>query len=144
MCPPLLSRSATSASVWAVEVAVAAGNGPGWSPPELRRAERERSFETGRLPTPEAHVDMDGIGLVDGDVFDEQADHALALSLRSRRIGPQGGKITGESTDLRLLLVAQRGSCCVARPVVFVLRAGELAKSVVPVRFQGVGCQGRR
>ena len=124
-----------------VEQLVAAGNGLGWGPPELRRAERERSFETGRLPTPEAHVDMDGIGLVDGDVFDEQADHALALSLWSRRIGPQGGEVTGEGTDLGLLLVAQCGSCCLVRPVVVVLRVGEIAKRVVPVRFQGVGHQ---
>jgi len=124
-----------------IEKCIATGDGLGRGLTELPCREGQRSFNAGGLPTAQAHVDVDGVGLVNGDIFDEQSDHALSLPLWSRRICPQGGEVARKGTNLRLVLVAQRGSCCVARPVVLVLRVGELAQRVVPVRFQGVGHQ---
>ena len=74
-------------------------------------------------------------------VGDQQADKALALPHRSGRVGPQGGQVGDQSTDLDALVLAE--GCCtlVLGTVVFVLGLGELPQLLVPVRLQGVSHQ---
>jgi hypothetical protein len=66
---------------------------------------RDRGGEAGGLPAFEAHVEMDDVGPVDGDIFDEETDHALALSLRGSGVTPKGREVRGQRPDLGLLLV---------------------------------------
>ena len=73
------------------------------------------------------------------DVFEKEAVHALSFPLRSCRVFPKSGEVARERTDLRLAGLAQRLSRGLARPVVVVLRVGEFAQRVVPIRLQGVG-----
>ena len=54
---------------------------------------RYRDGEAAGLSAAQAHVQVDAIGLVQGDVVDEQTDHAFTVPLRGVRVGPEGGEI---------------------------------------------------
>lgn len=95
--------------------------------------------EAGGLSAAEADVDMDLVGLVEGDVFEQQAGDPFAFSLWSARIGPELGEVGGELTDPGLVLVGELGVRCGGSVFVVVLGGLELAELVVPVGFEGVG-----
>ena len=61
------------------------------------------------LSAAEADVQVDAVGLVQGDVVDEQADHAFAVALRGVGVGPEGGEICCQGTDSVLQLVGEGG-----------------------------------
>ena len=106
---------------------------------QVPRAGWDRDGEAGGLPAAEANVDVDLVGLVERDVFDQQADDAFAFALRSARVGPELGEVGGELTDPGLVLVGELGVRCGAGVFVVVLGGLELAERVVPVGFEGVG-----
>ena len=99
---------------------------------------RDGDGQAGGLPAAEADVEVDLVGLGQGDVVDEQPGHALALALGGGWVGPQGGEVGGEAADAGLVLVAERGGCG-GGPLVVVLGGLQLAQSVVPVGFEAVG-----
>ena len=84
-------------------------------------------------------MEVDLVGAVERDVFDQQAGDAFALSLRGRGIGPEGGEVGGELTDPGLVLLGELGVRCGGGVFVVVLGGLELAELVVPVGFEGVG-----
>ena len=102
---------------------------------------RDGDGQAGGLSASEANVEVDLVGLVDGDVVDEQAGHAFAFPLRGGRVGPQGGEVGGEGPDATLVLFGERGPGGGGGALVVVVGCLELAQSVVPVGFEGVGHQ---
>src|SRR5207248_11329625 len=86
----------------------------------------------------ESDVDGDGLVAADGDVFDEQADHAFAFPQWGGRVVPQCGEVGGEGGDALPLRVGE-GGCAGFGAFVGVGGFGQLAQGVVPVGFQGVG-----
>ena len=84
---------------------------------------------------------VDDVGPMQGDVLNEEADHALALPLRGGGIGPQGREVARQRTDLRLALDAQGGLGGCAGAVVVVLGLTQAPEGVVPVGLQCVGHQ---
>src|SRR5688500_14850332 len=64
-----------------VEKPVELGEGGGVGLIELPSPGRDRRGEARRLAAFEPDVKVDHVGLVEGDVLDEETDHALALSL---------------------------------------------------------------
>jgi hypothetical protein len=86
-----------------------------------------------------AHVDGDAVtGFDQGGVGDQQPDQAFALAHRGGGVVPQGGEIGRQRADAVTLDVVGAGVGA-AGLVVVVVRGGELAELVVPVRFEGVG-----
>jgi hypothetical protein len=61
------------------------------------------------LPATQAHVQVDAVGLVQGDVVDQEADHAFAVALLGIWVGPEGGEICCQRTDSVLQLVGEGG-----------------------------------
>ena len=74
------------ASVWVSRSRSSAARVSGWVWAELPRLRRDRDGEAGGLPATEADVDVNAVGLVQGDVVDEEADRAFAFPLRSIRV----------------------------------------------------------
>ena len=64
------------------------GVGVGVGLAELPGLGRDRDNEAGALPAGEADVQVDAVGLVQGDVVDEEADDAFAIALRGVRVRP--------------------------------------------------------
>ena len=75
------------------------------------------------LSAAEADVQVDAVGLVQGDVVDQQADHAFAVALGGMRVGPEGGEICCQGTDSVLELVGE-GGCGGGAGAVVVLARG--------------------
>ena len=69
-----------------VEEPVERGEGVGVGLAELPGLGRDRDDEAVGLSAAEPDVDVDAVGLVQGDVVDEEADHAFAFPLRSIRV----------------------------------------------------------
>ena len=67
----------------------------------VRRAQRQRSFQRGRGPRFPADVDLDFLILHQGDVFNKQPQHTLAISRRSARIVPHAGKVGSQGRRQR-------------------------------------------
>ena len=65
-----------------VEEPVELGDGVGAGLAGLPGCGRDRDGEAVGLSAAEADVQVDAVGLVQGDVVDEQADHAFAFALR--------------------------------------------------------------
>ena len=61
------------------EEPVERGQGVGVGLADLPRIRRDRDGETGGLSAAEPDVQVDAVGLVQGDVVDEEADHAFAV-----------------------------------------------------------------
>ena len=91
------------------------------------------------LSAAEPDVQVDAVGLVQGDVVDEEADHAFAFPLRSIRVGPEGGEICCQGTDSVLQLVGEGGCGGGAGALVVLARGVQGAQCVVPVGFEAVG-----
>ena len=89
-----------------VEELVEAGEGVGVGLAGLPAGGWDGTGDAGGLAAFEADVEVDDVGSVDGDVFDEEADHALAFPLRGGGIAPQGRKVVCQRPDLCLLLVS--------------------------------------
>jgi hypothetical protein len=121
-----------------IEKSVEQGESVGVGLMRLPRLERERHGDAGGLPALEPDVEVDDLGPVDGDVLDEEPDHAFAFPLRCRWVRPDCGEVGGERADLGLVLVAE-GRRGLGRPVAVVLCVAELAEGVVPVGFESVG-----
>lgn len=100
---------------------------------------RDRRDQAGGLPAAEPDVHADLVVLDEGDVVEEQAGHALAFALGRVRVGPQGGEVSGERADTRLVFIVERDLGGRAGAFVVVLRVLEGAEGVVPVRFEAVG-----
>ena len=122
-----------------VEQSVQRGEGVGVGLADLSAGGRDIDGEAGGLPAAEANVDVDLVGLVERDVFDQQAGDPFAFSLWSARVGPELGEVSGELMDSGLVLVGELGVRCGASVFVVVLGGLELAELVVPVGFEGVG-----
>jgi hypothetical protein len=71
-----------------VEESVEDGEGLGVGLAGLPRLGWDRDGEAGGLPPAESHVQVDAVGLVQGDVVDEEADHAFAIALWGVRVRP--------------------------------------------------------
>lgn len=74
---------------------------------QLGRTQGQRQAQTLASAAPKAHLDEDLLAAQEGDVFHQEAQHALALPLGHRRVPPQAGKVGGQSQDLRPLRLAQ-------------------------------------
>ena len=70
------------------------------------------------LSAAETHVQVDAVGLVQGDVVDQEADHAFAVALRGVWVGPQCREICCQGTDSVLELAGEGGCGGGAGPVV--------------------------
>lgn len=55
-----------------------------------------------------ADVDHDFVAAQEGDVFQEEPEHALALPHGDVRITPEAGKVGGQREDLLPLLLAEQ------------------------------------
>jgi len=87
----------------------------------------------------EADVHVDVFATLDGDVFDEQADHAFAFALGGAGVAPERGEVGGKGDDASTFIVGEAcpvGVCCL---FVVVLGGGELSQGLVPVGLEGVG-----
>ena len=84
---------------------------------------------------------VDLVGLGQGDVLDEQPDHAFAFPLRGGRVRPQRGEVAGQRPDAGLVLVGERDGGGSGGFLVVVLGGLHGAQRVVPVGFQAVGDQ---
>ena len=92
------------------------------------------------LPAGEADVRGDLLACLDqGDVVDEEADHAFAFPLRGVGIRPEGGEIGCQGTDSGLLFAGEGGGRGGAGVVVVVTGGLQCAQRVVPVGFEAVG-----
>ena len=60
-------------------------------------------------PPLKRHLDGDVLVAGQGDVVDEEADHAFAFPLWGSGIGPQGGEVGCECGDAGLVGVVERG-----------------------------------
>jgi hypothetical protein len=81
----------------------------------------DRDREPGGLPAAEADVQVDLVGLGEGDVVDEQPCDAFALSLWGGRVRPERGEVGGQGADAGLVLVGEGGLGGGAGPLVVVL-----------------------
>ena len=90
-----------------VEEPMELGDGVGAGLAGLPGCGRDRDDEAVGLTAAEADVQVDAVGLVQGDVVDEEADHAFAVPLRGVRVGPEGGEICCQGTDSVLELVVR-------------------------------------
>ena len=84
-------------------------------------------------------MQVDAVGLVQGDVVDEEADHAFAVPLRCVRVGPEGEEIGCQGTDSVFELIGEGGCGGGAGALVVLARGLQGAQRVVPVGFQAVG-----
>src|SRR5665648_237469 len=89
----------------------------------------------------EAHLGDDLLAAQQGDVFDEQAHHALALALGDLRVGPEAREVAGQGEDLLLLPLVEQAAVGLAATFVLLLGRGQGAQLGVPVRLQGAGHQ---
>ena len=92
-----------------------------------------------RLAAAEADVQVDLVGLVEGDVLDQQSGDPLALAGGCGGVGPERGEVGGELADLCLVVVVERGVGGGGLAVVFVLGGLQRAERVVPVGLERVG-----
>lgn len=99
---------------------------------------RDRDRQAGALPAAEADVQVDLVGLGEGDVVDEQPGDAFAFPLGGGRVRPQRGEVGGEGADAGPVLVGEGGLGGGVGPLVVVLGGLEGSQGVVPVGFQGV------
>jgi hypothetical protein len=98
-----------------VEEPVEGGEGVGVGLAGLPACRGDRDGEAGGLPAAEADVEVDGVGLVEGDVVDDEPDHAFAFPLGGGGVGPQPREVSGQGADLGLLLGVEGGSAATAR-----------------------------
>ena len=70
---------------------------------------RDRDDEALGLSAAEADVQVDAIGLVQGNVVDEEADHAFAVALGGVWVGPECREICCQRMDSVLQLVGEGG-----------------------------------
>jgi hypothetical protein len=120
-----------------VEEPVERGEGVGVGLAGLPARRGDRDGEAGGLSAAESDVEVDLVGLVEGDVVDDEPDHPFAFSLGGGGVGPQSREVGGQGADLGLLLVVE-GGVGLHGPVVGVLGVAELAQRVVPVGFEAV------
>jgi len=100
---------------------------------------RDRHGQAGCGAAAEADVQVDLVGLGQGDVLDHQPGHAFAFPRRGGRIGPERGEVGGQRADAGLVLLAESlGGLC-GCGVVVVFGGAQGAQRVVPVGFQAVG-----
>ncbi len=125
----------------AVQEPVEQGEGVGVGLAGLPRLGWDRDRQAGGGTAAEADVQVDLVGLDQGDVVEQQPGDALAFLLGGGGIGPHGGEVAGEGADAGLVLVGQGGVRCGAGPLVVVLGGIEGAEGIVPVGLQRVGDQ---
>ena len=108
-CPAALRASAAWASVWVSSSRSSSAEGVGLGLSGLIGGEGYGDDEAGGLSASEADVEVDLVGLVDGDVFDEQPGDAFAFSDRGGRVGPQrGSRWRGADVGLVVVVKARR------------------------------------
>ena len=105
----------------------------------LPGVEWDRDREAGRLAAAEADVQVDLVGFVERDVFDQQPCDPFAFAGGCGWVGPECGEVGGELSDLGLAGLVERGVGGGGLAVVFVLGVLSARSAVVPVGFEGVG-----
>jgi hypothetical protein len=83
----------------------------------------------------------DLVGPAQGDVLEEDADHTLALTLRSGGLAPESGEVGGEGEDLFALLSVEDEAIGLPPALVVLISGGQRPKLLVPIHLQGVGYQ---
>src|SRR5262249_53149721 len=86
----------------------------------------------------ESNVDGDGRVFADGDVVDEEADHAFAFPQWGSGVVPQGREVGGQGGDALPLRLGEGGGSGLCA-FVGVGGFGQFAQGGVPVGFEGVG-----
>jgi hypothetical protein len=71
-----------------------------------------------------------------GDVLDQDPDHALALTLGNGRISPQPWEVGGQREDLLPMSVLEDSVVGLPPALVFLLRVLKCTQLVVPVRLE--------
>src|SRR5206468_4231221 len=89
----------------------------------------------------EANVGDDLVGLRQGHVLDEEADHTHAFARWGGRVMPEPGEVGSEREHLPALLLAERPGLAVSLALVVFLGCRQRPQLVVPLRLQGVGDQ---
>ena len=123
-----------------VEEAVDLGDDVSRRAPGLGSGEPDGDVQRLGLAATEAHVDGDVMIAPQGDVLDEETDHAFALPLGGAGIGPQGRKVRRQGGDAGLVGLPQ-GRRLGALALVVLLRLGQGSQGVVPVGLQVGGHQ---
>ena len=122
-----------------VEELIEQVEGVGCGLAELPCLGRDGCGEAGGLPAAEPDVQVDVVVLDEGDVVEEQAGDAFAFALGRVRVGPQGGEVSGERADTRLVIVVERDVGGGGGAFVVVAGVLQCAERVVPVGFEAVG-----
>jgi hypothetical protein len=87
------------------------------------------------------HIDRDRRSLGECDVLDEQAGHALALTVGRRRLVPEPGQVGRERHDASALRLVEDHPVAAALPLGLLLGLGHRAEPSVPVRLELVSDQ---
>ena len=76
-----------------------------------------------------------------GDVLQQKAGHALAVALKYGRIAPQAREVGCKGEDLLPLLLVEKAPIGLSPALIFLLRVGQRAQLLVPVRVQRLSDQ---
>ena len=133
--------STISESVWSLEEPVDFGDDGGAHLAQLGGAERQRQEQAMGGAAPEADVGDDLVGPQQGDVLDQEPDHALAFALGDGRVTPQPRKISGQGQDLLSLAGLQGAPVGVPSAFVVVLGVAQRTQFLVPFGFERLGHQ---
>jgi hypothetical protein len=94
-----------------------------------------------RGATTEADVGDHLVRFQQGHVFEEQTDHALALTLRGSGVTPEAREVHDQCHYLLTLLHVQRAAFGAMVAFVVILGRGEHTQLGVPFRFERIGDQ---
>ncbi len=105
-------------------------------PAEIRCAERQRTIECGRCAALPANLHADGLTPRQGDILDEQPEHALAFARGCSWILPDPRQIGSKRVNARRGGVAERGPVLFGGPSILSFGLGELRQFLVPLPLE--------
>ena len=105
----------------------------------LLSRQRAGQRQAGGCAATEADGGRDLALLDQGDVLDQEREHALALALRRSRVAPRRGEVRGEGEDALALVRVNDEPIGGTLALVIRLRLGEGPQPGIPVDFQRIG-----